>query len=101
MEKQLDKKVQAEQEIGLDDAIGLYEQQINNGHFKKDSFETLLTIYRERNQTEDEIRVLQKAIDFYSSSEEESKETQSVLGKFKARLKDRIKEVKLMKMLQW
>jgi hypothetical protein len=54
-----------EREIGLEDAIALYEEHVSRNSDEDDAFERLAIIYRSRNQIEDEIRVLGRAVAYY------------------------------------
>jgi tetratricopeptide (TPR) repeat protein len=56
---------QLERELGIDQAIQLYEQDISNNTDENNAFERLAIIYRSHGKIADEIRVLEKAVAFY------------------------------------
>ncbi len=53
-----------EQEIGLAKAMKLYKRNISQNSDEDNAFERLAVIYRGRNQIEEEVCVLRKAIAF-------------------------------------
>jgi hypothetical protein len=64
--KKTDMKLNAlERQIGLTKAIRRYKRNISQTSNEDNAFERLAIIYRSRNQIEEEVQVLKKAVAFY------------------------------------
>jgi len=88
--KNTDMKLNAlEQEIGLAKAIKRYKRNISQHSDEDNAFERLVAIYRSRNQIEQEVRVLKKAVAFYEHAvfTEHLESMLPMLNQFTKRLK--------------
>jgi len=71
----------------IDKAIELYEQNISENFIGNHPYDRLAIIYRKRNQIDDEIRVLEKAIWIFENVVHQARGDRSPkLNKFKKRL---------------
>lgn len=57
-----------ERRVGLDKAIALYERNVSKSSDEDNAFERSADIYKSRNQLEDEIRILERAVAFYEQA---------------------------------
>lgn len=60
--------IELEDEGRTDEAIALYEQNVEAGYPATHSYERLMVLYRKRKEYEQEARVIRRAIEVYSST---------------------------------
>jgi len=88
------KGIELEKAGRVDEAIALYELNIEENFEGNHPYDRLATIHRKRNQIDSEIRVLEKAIlVFENIVYKQRSDRLPKLGKFKGRL-ERAKELK-------
>jgi hypothetical protein len=82
------KPARIEEELGLDEAIAFYKQQIENGSRELEHFERLVILLRHKNRIGDEIRILQKAVYVYERIvfEDHIQSALPILNRFTSRL---------------
>jgi len=80
--------IELEKQGKIDDAIELYEKNINENFEGNHPYDRLAIIYSKRKQTDNEIRVLKKAILVFTNVVSDEREDKlPKLEKFKKRLK--------------
>jgi hypothetical protein len=78
--------------------------EISHGQIDPDQtphFDEIARVYRDKNQTSEEIKVLELAVSFYENPEIQHEERLVMLSKFKAKLNARQKEAKVLEVLGW
>ncbi len=64
-------------------------------------FDEIARVYRDKNQTSEEIKVLEMAVSFYENPDIQHDERLPMLNKFRAKLNARQKEAKVLEVLGW
>jgi hypothetical protein len=78
--------------------------EMPQGEFDSDQpphFDEIARVYRNNNQTSEEIKVLEMAVSFYENPDIQYDERLSMLNKFRAKLNARQKEAKVLEVLGW
>lgn len=81
----------------VDEAIRLYEQNVGEDFIGNHPYDRLAVIYRRRNQTDDEIRVLERAVAVFQNKV--GRERTDRLPKLE-RFKDRLKKAQSLRALR-
>lgn len=86
------KGAELEKQGKVDEAIELYELNVEEGFDGNHPYDSLANIYHKRKQYEDEIRVLEKGIKVFSeiNNEHRRKEINSKINRFKMNLSEAI-----------
>ena len=61
------KPTHMEEQLGLDEAIDFYQNQIDDGSIDREHFERLAALLRHKQRGKEEIRTLQKAVAVYEN----------------------------------
>ena len=76
-------------------------QECNNANGQISDFDEMARICRAENRILDEIKVLKIAVSFYKNPDLDDEQRSIRLSRYKARLKARQKEAKVLEILNW
>jgi hypothetical protein len=78
--------IRAEKEGDLESAIAMYEANLRDGFEGNRPYDRLAIIYRKQNRADDEVRVLERAVEVFSSLSPTRSDVAPKLARFKTRL---------------